>query len=864
MSHSSNDPTIERPILSSDVTVTQAGTNGETPREAPTDFAPPGYQILGELGRGGMGVVYRARQQALNRLVALKVILGAGHAGQDQLTRFRAEATTAAQLQHANIVQVFEVGEHHGQPFFSLELVEGGSLADHLKGEPQPPGEAAQLVRTLALAVHHAHERGVIHRDLKPANVLIAQGMEDQKQLGSTLVAGHWSSRLKVTDFGLAKQQSSESGLTASGAVLGTPSYMAPEQAAGKGQEVGPRSDVYALGAVLYECLTGRPPFRGPTVMDTVLQVMTDEPVPPSRLQPKVPRDLETICLKCLAKKPDARYATAADLAADLGRFLTGEPVQARPAAAVARAWKWSRRHPALATVGFIFAVPLPILLGVMVYLWAEGRAARRAAEEERAAAVRSRDEADHERALAQGYLKSALGTMDKVLNRIGDDRMARVPAIQEDRTAILADAVEFYESLLRLDSTDPAVRAQSADMYGRLGRIALIGGDIERSGRQSQTAIDLLTALDQENPGRLEYRAELAKHYVFLGHSKVLNGDFGPGLQAYEKGAALSEELMRAKPEELTYRRSAVEARRSLGYFFMQIDPAKADRQFQAAVRLVEDLTDTPEDRAMTAHVDAAYGAYLWSRGKPTEAEARLRAGLAILSGPPPTRGHARMSAEIAGITLRTTLALLCFQAGRGEEGDRWLAEVIARIESSTDWFSQAFPYRMQAISAYQALGKRRQRAKDLAGALAASGKALAQCDALLAEVPALKEFPRGAWMQITRLRVVLDHAPRLLWSGRRAEALALMGDIDAAPGLTGVLAYNVGCVLSLLSEHAAPLAREALCRRAMHWLRKASATGYPATATDVENVREKDPDLAALRRRPDFQAWAAGLGKK
>ena len=212
-------------------------------------------------------------------------------------------------------------------------------------------------------------------------------------------------------------------------------------------------------------------------------------------------------------------------------------------------------------------------------------------------------------------------------------------------------------------------------------------------------------------------------------------------------------------------------------------------------------------------------------------------------------------MSAEIAGITLRTNLALVCFQANRGEEGDQLLAEVIARLESSADLVGQSLPYRMQAITAYQALGHRRQLANDLAGALAASEKALAQCDAILTDVPALREFPRGAWMQITRHRVVLEHAPRLIWSGRRDEALALVADIDAAPGLTGALAYNVACVLAVLSEHAGAVAREILCQRALQWLRKAASTGFPAHPTEVEHIRQKDTDPTALRRRADFK---------
>src|SRR5262249_22383085 len=391
MSDSANSPTIDHQPAAEAPTLTRVGVDG-APREAPVNFAPPGYEILSELGRGGMGVVYKALQKSLNRLVALKVILGAGHAGSDQLSRFRAEATTAAQLQHPNIVQVFEIGEHDGQPFFSLELVEGGSLADRLKGEPQPPRDAAELVRTLALAVHHAHERGVVHRDLKPANVLLTgvRSQESGVREGKTLTPDSWLLTPKVTDFGLAKLQTAASHLTQSGAILGTPSYMAPEQAAGDGKAVGPATDIYALGAILYEALTGRPPFRAASAMDTVMQVVHDDPVPPSRLQPKLPRDIETICLKCLAKKPEQRYASAAALADDLGRFLSGSTILARPASPVTKLWKWAYRHPALAAVVFILAVPLPAMLGIMVYLWSDARA-------ERAAAVAARDQADHE-----------------------------------------------------------------------------------------------------------------------------------------------------------------------------------------------------------------------------------------------------------------------------------------------------------------------------------------------------------------------------------------------------------------------------------------------------------------------------------
>ena len=267
-------PSVPAPVFASKTT------------SAPLYPAVPGYEILGELGRGGMGVVYKARQIKANRVVALKMILAGGHASATELARFRTEIEAVARLQHPSIVQVFEVGEQDGLPFFSLEFCDGGSLDRKLKGDPMLPVEAAKLVETLARAMHAAHRQKVIHRDLKPANILLAaDGIP------------------KITDFGLAKKLD-DVGQTREGAVMGTPSYMAPEQARGQTSALGPAADIYALGALLYDLLTGRPPFKGANVMATLGQVMHEEPVPPGRLQPGVPRDLETICLKCFAAPP--------------------------------------------------------------------------------------------------------------------------------------------------------------------------------------------------------------------------------------------------------------------------------------------------------------------------------------------------------------------------------------------------------------------------------------------------------------------------------------------------------------------------------------------------------------------------------
>ncbi len=297
----------------------------------PAEFGQ--YELLEEIGRGGMGVVYKARQKGLDRLVAVKMILAGQLAAPDHVRRFHDEARAAAQLQHAGIVHVHEVGEICGQHFFAMEYVEGESLARYVADGPMDSARAVGLTTAVARAVDHLHRHGILHRDLKPSNILIdAEG------------------RPHVTDFGLAKTLSDDSERTATGVIAGTPSYMAPEQASGRHAELGPAADVYSLGAVLYELLTGQPPFREENPLDTVMQVLSRDPPLPRQLNAQVPRGLELICLRCLAKSPEARYASAGALADDLERFARGEPLETRPPGPVARLQRWARREPALAS----------------------------------------------------------------------------------------------------------------------------------------------------------------------------------------------------------------------------------------------------------------------------------------------------------------------------------------------------------------------------------------------------------------------------------------------------------------------------------------------------------------------------------
>ncbi|HVC92070.1 MAG TPA: serine/threonine-protein kinase [Pirellulales bacterium] len=489
-----------------------------------------GFVLLEELGRGGMGVVYKARQIALNRDVALKMVLAGAHAGQAALDRFHAEALAVAKLQHPHIVQIFVVGEADDRPYIALEYVAGGNLAKKLGGKPQPPREAAAMALTLAEAVHFAHEQGIVHRDLKPANVLLTS-----------------AGTLKITDFGLAKQLESGGGRTRTGDILGTPTYMAPEQASGVTTQIGPTCDVYALGVILYEMLSGRAPFDRLDPLETLLAVVSEEPVPLRRLQPGVPRDLETIAMKCLEKSPRKRYPSARELAADLRRFLSSEPIAARPTRSWERAMKWARRRPARAVAVAAGLLGAVLLLAGFAWHYRTLAVELKHTEKERLRADEQRRRANANLALSQEIVNGLIA-------RGSGEGGAPLAKNDPQRAALLTLALDFCRGLLKQNPDSPEVRermglahSQTADIYRIFGRF----DDAEAEYRQ---AIGMLTQLDAPSAFDQRSRRDLAGAYNNFGNLLRATGRLPEAEESYRQAQRCFRALVADFPDEPDY----------------------------------------------------------------------------------------------------------------------------------------------------------------------------------------------------------------------------------------------------------------------------------------------------------------------
>jgi len=641
-------------------------------RSAPEIVNVPGYEILGILGRGGMGVVYKARHVKLKRTVALKMVLAGGHASETELARFYIEAEAVAQLQHPNIVQVFEISEQNGLPFFALEYVDGGSLSKKLDGKSQPPRDAARLVQTLAEAMGYAHLHGIIHRDLKPANILLTRDGQP-----------------KITDFGLAKRLEEDSGQTKSGTLMGTPNYMAPEQARGDTKDVGPLADVYALGVILYQMITGRTPFVGTSILDTIQQVRNLEPVPPSRLQPKVPADLETICLKCLQKEPQKRYASADDLAEDLRFFLAGEAIRARPVGNAERLWRWCKRNPKVA--GLSAAV---LALLVTVAVTSSVMAVRISFEHSLAVDARNladqkaRDEEDA-RHLAEKHEQEAQQARTRA------DANAKVASDQ--RTL----AIETLNLTLTKVEEKLRDRADMHDLREDIVTTAMSG--LEKVSKSAETA----AFADRSMGVALQRMGDLC-----LGVGKTKEGR-----EKYEKSLPIFEKCMIADPEEDWNRWNAAISHTTLGDISRQLgEPAEVARaRYLKGLALREDLVAHPRSggpangelgrKQALAISYAKLGSLLVTAGDPAAAREYYLKALELsreLSKLAPKFLQFRQS--LAGSCI--ILADVCFRL-RDEAGARdYYDQAIKIREELAKEVPQNVRYQSDVASAYAALG--------------------------------------------------------------------------------------------------------------------------------------------------------------
>jgi tetratricopeptide (TPR) repeat protein len=820
------------------------------------------YQLLEEIARGGMGVVYRARQVSLNRPVALKMILAGELASSADVHRFRQEAEAAAQLEHPHILPIYEVGEHEGQHYFSMKLVNGGNLASFSR-EPAASvagqRRAAQLLAQVARAVHYAHQRGVLHRDLKPANVLLDEDGQPY-----------------VTDFGLAKRVESEPGasatgaaITQSGAILGTPGYMAPEQArAEKGLSVA--ADVFSLGAILYELLTGQPAFQGATPLDRVLAVLNEEPRPPRSLAPAPPRDLETICLKCLQKDPSGRYSSALALADDLDCWLAGEPIQARPVGQAERLWRWCRRNPLVAGLtAALFAVVVAGLIGLTA-LWLHAEDRRRDAETAEEQMRRQKERADQnlieaetakeqmrrQKERATHNLAKAREAVEQYLRKTAMHPRLRAGDFADLRKELLATAVPFFEEFVVQTKDDPALEADRGRAYGELAFARLEMGQHEQALADYQQSLAIYAGLAGRFPDEPSHRANVAVSQDALGLLLDGMGKHDQAEAAYLEARRLREQLIKEFSDRPVYRYELATTLQHLASLLTSLGKtrrADADAAQVEALRLVRELVaqfpDNVSYKSLLAGNVGNRGNRLAEQGKGAEALVAYREARALfeqLAQEFPTEAQ-----------YQDDLALHLMMAGNlhrqldnpveAEAAYRRAVEVAEKLQEQ---HSNIPLYRHRLAGCWNGLAVILSETGKHAAAEKAYAQALAIDEKLAATFPGVPAYKVSLAHGYTNWANVLQALGQRIKSRSALEkALAICHQL--AREFPAVPEYRVQ--LAGICVNLASLTQDDQPAEALTWCDKAIAAAAPVVAQDPQGVHGRECLSKASFRR----AW-------
>ncbi len=854
-------PTVDRPKADAPGPITAPGSDRDADTLARGNRVRyfGDYEIRRELGRGGMGVVYEARQVSLNRPVALKMVRAGLLAGDDELRRFQNEAEAVALLDHPGIVPVYEVGAHDSQHYFSMKLVPGGSLVPLMPRYRDDPRAAARLAAEAAEAVAHAHARGILHRDLKPANILV----DDQ-------------GRPHVTDFGLAKKVEADVEITQSGAILGTPAYMSPEQASGRRGAVTTASDVYGLGAVLYSLLTGRAPFGGDSVVETIDAVRNRPPEPPRQLNAALPRDLETICLRCLEKDPRRRYPTAQALADDLRAWLDSRPIAARRVGPAERAWLWCRRRPAVAALSA--AVALAVVGGAAATIAVQYAANRRLdaknLELDRAnagllEAIRQKDQANV--ALAQANVRvQARFDLAREAIRSLKQGVEEEEALKEDRLRPLRDkllgsARRFYDRLggLLQDQTDDASRSVLAESYAELGEL------IDRIGQRPEAleaykkAVAIRRELAAAAGAGPAARVEQARALNAFGAETFELGDHTAALTAHEEARSLAEPLASGPV-------ATIEARRALGLAFHGAGNALmatgADGRAMVALRrsravresLVREAATLPDDRFELADTIASIGALLEKTGDLAGALAEQRRAQELFG--------ALAAAHPAVPLYRSDLAASHAWVGGLLEKTGDLAGALAEQRRAQELFGAlaaehpAVPiYRRELAVSRARVGILLEATGDLTGAMTELRRFQELVRTLAAEHPTVPRYRRDLAASQSRVGGLLERTGDLagaLAEQRRCLELfrALAAEYPAVPQYRSDTAISHNKVGGVLEESGDTAGALAAYREGQRLLR-ALAGEYPAVPqyrSDLAVSHNRVGRLLTLARRP------------